>query len=344
MNRDPEPHVSTVHDPNAQDPTPPDVAPDQTLPRKKVGTSRVMRTNDPEGDAAKVAVLTGALPWLREFHGNVVVVKYGGHAMVDEECRRAFAEDMVFLRTCGILPVVVHGGGPQVSAMLSRLGIPTEFRGGLRVTTEQTIGVVRMVLVGQVGPEVVGLINEHGGRAVGLSGEDGGLFTAARTHAIVDGLPVDVGLVGDVVAVDPTPVKALLQAGHIPVISTVGPDKDGVLHNLNADTAAAAVAVALGAVKLVVLTDVEGLYADWPDRDSLVEQIDARELAEILPTLDSGMVPKMAACLRAVEGGVTRATVVDGRLPHALLLEMFTTEGTGTRVVPAEPTQKEATA
>jgi acetylglutamate kinase len=250
----------------------------------------------------------------------------------------------VFLRTCGILPVVVHGGGPQVSAMLSRLGIPTEFRGGLRVTTEQTIGVVRMVLVGQVGPEVVGLINEHGGRAVGLSGQDGGLFTAARTHAIVDGLPVDVGLVGDVVAVDPTPVKALLEAGHIPVISTVGPDKDGVLHNLNADTAAAAVAVALGAVKLVVLTDVEGLYADWPDRDSLVEQIDARELAEILPTLDSGMVPKMAACLRAVEGGVTRATVVDGRLPHALLLEMFTTEGTGTMVVPAEPTQKEATA
>ncbi|MFD2092480.1 acetylglutamate kinase [Blastococcus deserti] len=344
---DPEPHVTTVHDPNAQDPTPPDVAvdvaPPPTGPRKKVGTSRVMRTHDPEGDAQKVAVLTGALPWLREFHGNVVVVKYGGHAMVDEECRRAFAEDMVFLRTCGILPVVVHGGGPQVSAMLSKLGIPTEFRGGLRVTTEEAIGVVRMVLVGQVGPEVVGLINEHGGRAVGLSGEDGGLFTAARTFAVVDGRPVDVGLVGDVVAVDPTPVRALLEAGHIPVISTVGPDKDGVLHNLNADTAAAAVAVALGAVKLVVLTDVEGLYADWPDRDSLVEQIDARELAEILPTLDSGMVPKMAACLRAVEGGVTRATVVDGRLPHALLLEMFTTEGTGTMVVPAA-TEKEGTA
>jgi acetylglutamate kinase len=345
---DPEPHITTIHDPNAQDPTPPDVAPDQRPPRKKVGTSRVMRTNDPEGDAAKVAVLTGALPWLREFHGNVVVIKYGGHAMVDEECRRAFAEDMVFLRTCGILPVVVHGGGPQVSAMLTRLGIPTEFRGGLRVTTEQAIGVVRMVLVGQVGPEVVGLINEHGGRAVGLSGEDGGLFTAARTHAIVDGEPVDVGLVGDVVAVDPTPVTALLEAGHIPVVSTVGPDKDGQVHNLNADTAAAALAVALGAVKLVVLTDVEGLYADWPDRDSLVEQIDARELAEILPTLDAGMVPKMAACLRAVEGGVNRATVVDGRLPHALLLEMFTTEGTGTMVVAADKSSadqdKEATA
>src|SRR4051794_34048173 len=339
----------TTDTPTAQDPTPPDVPVDEKPPpRKRIGTSRVMRKKDPEGDAAKVAVLTGALPWLREFHGNVVVIKYGGHAMVDDECRRAFAEDMVFLRTCGILPVVVHGGGPQVSAMLTRLGIPTEFRGGLRVTTEQSIAVVRMVLTGQVGPEVVNLINQHGGRAVGLSGEDGGLFTAARTHALVDGEPVDVGLVGDVVAVDPSPVLALLEAGHIPVISTVGPDVDGQLHNLNADTAAAAVAVALGAVKLVVLTDVEGLYADWPDRDSLVEQIDATELTEILPTLDSGMVPKMAACLRAVQGGVTRATVVDGRLPHALLLEMFTTEGTGTMVVPATTqkatTEKEGTA
>ena len=328
-----------------EDPTPPDVRIDEPSPQPRlprtVGTRRVMRKHDPEGDARKVAVLTGALPWLKEFHGNVVVVKYGGHAMVDDACRRAFAEDMVFLRTCGILPVVVHGGGPQISSMLTRLGIPSEFRGGLRVTTEQSIDVVRMVLVGQVGPEVVGLINEHGGRAVGLSGEDGGLFTAARTQAVVDGEPVDIGYVGDVVAVDPTPVLALLEAGHIPVVSTVGPDATGQLHNLNADTAAAALAVALGAVKLVVLTDVEGLYADWPDRDSLVQQIDARELAEILPGLDAGMVPKMAACLRAVEGGVRRATVVDGRAPHALLLEMFTTEGTGTMVVPALPTAEE---
>lgn len=316
-----------------QDPTPPDVAVGQ---RKTIGTTRVMRTDDPAGDARKVAVLTGALPWLKEFHGNVVVIKYGGHAMVDDECRRAFADDMVFLRTCGILPVVVHGGGPQISAMLGRLGIESEFRGGLRVTDEQTIGVVRMVLTGQVTPEVVGLINQHGPLAVGLSGEDGGLFTAARTHAIVDGRPVDIGLVGDVVGVDPSPVTALLEAGHIPVVATVAPDRDGVVHNVNADTAAAALAVALGAVKLVVLTDVEGLYADWPDRDSLVQQIDAAELAEILPTLDAGMVPKMAACLRAVEGGVNRATVVDGRTPHALLLEMFTSEGTGTMVVPAE--------
>ncbi|WP_448623575.1 acetylglutamate kinase [Geodermatophilus sp. URMC 64] len=320
-----------------QDPTPPDVAVDEVPPstRKRIGTTRVMRKHDPEGDARKVAVLTGALPWLKEFHGNVVVVKYGGHAMVDEECRRAFAEDMVFLRTCGIHPVVVHGGGPQITEMLTRLGIPSEFRGGLRVTTPETIDVVRMVLTGQVGPDIVGLINQHGSLAVHLSGEDGGLFTAQRTAAIVDGKPVDVGLVGDVVAVDPTPITALLEAGHIPVVASVAPDKDGVVHNVNADTAAAAVAVALGAVKLVVLTDVEGLYADWPDRDSLVQQVDSAELAEILPTLDAGMIPKMAACLRAVEGGVRRATVVDGRMPHALLLEMFTTEGTGTMVVPA---------
>ncbi|MDP5183075.1 acetylglutamate kinase [Blastococcus sp. BMG 814] len=330
-----------------QDPTPPDVridepAPPPKLPRR-VGTSRVMRTHDPEGDAAKVAVLTGALPWLKEFHSHVVVIKYGGHAMVDDECRRAFADDMVFLRTCGILPVVVHGGGPQITEMLGRLGIASEFRGGLRVTTPETIDVVRMVLTGQVGPDIVGLINQHGPMAVHLSGEDGGLLTARRTAAVVDGEPVDVGLVGDISAVDPTPVTALLEAGHIPVVASVAPDADGVVHNVNADTAAAALAAALGAVKLVVLTDVEGLYADWPDRGSLVQQIDARELAEILPDLDAGMIPKMAACLRAVEGGVKRATVVDGRTPHALLLETFTTEGTGTMVVPARD-QKEGTA
>ena len=294
-----------------QDPTPPDVRLDELAPPprlpKKVGTTRVMRTDDPEGDRTKVAVLTGALPWLKEFHGNVVVVKYGGHAMIDEECRRAFAEDMVFLRTCGIQPVVVHGGGPQISAMLARLGIPSEFRGGLRVTTEQTIDVVRMVLVGQVGPEVVGLINEHGPLAIGLSGEDGGLFTAERTQAVVDGEPVDIGLVGDVVSVDPTPILALLAAGHIPVVSTVAPDAHGQLHNVNADSAAAALAVALGAVKLVVLTDVEGLFADWPDRDSLVSMIDAATLRELLPSLESGMIPKMAACLDAVDGGVAKA-------------------------------------
>ena len=288
----------------------------------------------------KASILTETLPWLETYAGKTVVIKYGGNAMVDEDLKRAFAQDIVFMKRCGVHPVVVHGGGPQISAMLKRLGIPSEFRGGLRVTTPEAMEIVRMVMVGQVGRDLVGLINSQSTVAVGLSGEDGGLFTAARTAAVVDGEPVDVGLVGDVVAVDPTPVTALIESGHIPVVATVAPDAAGQVHNVNADTAAAALAVALGAVKLVVLTDVEGLYANWPDRDSLVEQIDATELAEILPTLDAGMVPKMAACLRAVRGGVTRATVVDGRLPHALLLEMFTTEGTGTMVVPADQSRE----
>jgi acetylglutamate kinase len=203
------------------------------------------------------------------------------------------------------------------------------------VTTPETVDVVRMVLVGQVGRELVGLINEHGPHAVGLSGEDAGLLRAERTMAVVDGEPVDVGLVGDVVGVDPTTVLDLVRAGRIPVVSTVAPDAGGQVLNVNADTAAAALAVALEAVKLVVLTDVEGLYSDWPDRSTLVQKISADELDDVLPLIDSGMAPKMAACLRAVRGGVGRATVVDGRLPHALLLEMLTSEGTGTMVVPS---------
>ena len=298
------------------------------------GTSRVMRPDDPAWDANRAAVLTDALPWLKEFFGQTVVIKYGGNAMVDETLKRAFAEDMVFLRYVGIRPVVVHGGGPQVSSMLSRLGIESEFRAGLRVTTPESVDVVRMVLVGQVGRELVGLINEHGPHAVGLSGEDGGLFRAERTQPVVDGEPVDVGLVGDVAGVNPAAVLDLVQAGRIPVVSTVAPEAGGQVLNVNADTAAAALAVALGAVKLVVLTDVEGLYSDWPDSSSLVQQITADELDDVLPQIDSGMAPKMGACLRAVRGGVRRATVVDGRLPHALLLEMLTSEGTGTMVVP----------
>ena len=297
------------------------------------GTTRVMRREDPSWDATRAAVLVDALPWLKEFFGQVVVIKYGGNAMVDETLKRAFAEDMVFLRHVGIRPVVVHGGGPQVSAMLTRLGIPTEFRAGLRVTTPEAVDVVRMVLVGQVGRELVGLINEHGPLAVGMSGEDGGLFRAQRTRPVVDGEPVDVGLVGDVVEVRSAAVLDLVAAGRIPVVSTVAPDTTGQVLNVNADTAAAALAVALGARKLVVLTDVEGLYSDYPDPESLVQKIGADELEQVLPQIDSGMAPKMAACLRAVRGGVNRATVVDGRLQHALLLEMLTSEGTGTMVV-----------
>ncbi|MEJ3749511.1 acetylglutamate kinase [Actinomycetes bacterium KLBMP 9797] len=287
-------------------------------------------------DAAqeKAATLIEALPWLLRFHGATVVVKYGGNAMIDPELQRAFAADMVFLRYVGLKPVVVHGGGPQISAMLKRLGIASEFRGGLRVTTPEAMDVVRMVLVGQVGRELVGLVNEHGPFAVGLSGEDAKLFTAVRRSAYVDGEPVDVGQVGDVERVDVSAVTDLIAAGRIPVISTVAPDADGVLHNLNADTAAAALAIALEARKLVVLTDVPGLYTDWPDTTSLVSQITVDELAKLLPRLESGMAPKMEACLRAVRGGVPAAHVVDGRVPHSTLLEVFTSEGFGTMVVP----------
>jgi acetylglutamate kinase len=282
----------------------------------------------------KAATLIEALPWLVRFAGSTVVVKYGGNAMVDDELRRAFAADMVFLRFAGLKPVVVHGGGPQISSMLGRLGIASEFRGGLRVTTPEAMDVVRMVLVGQVGRELVGLINEHGPFAVGLSGEDARLFTAVRRPAYVDGEAVDVGQVGDVDSVNVSAVTDIVAAGRIPVISTVAPDADGVLHNLNADTAAGALAVALGARKLVVLTDVPGLYTDWPDTTSLVSQIAGDELTALLPRLEAGMVPKMEACLRAVKGGVPAAHVVDGRVAHSTLLEVFTSEGFGTMVTP----------
>ncbi|MGZ0152106.1 acetylglutamate kinase [Kribbella sp. WER1] len=289
----------------------------------------------PADPIEKAAVLTEALPWLKEFHGKTVVVKYGGNAMIDEKLKRAFAEDIVFLRYSGVRVVVVHGGGPQISEMLGRLGIDSEFRGGLRVTTPEAMDVVGMVLVGKVGRELVGLLNAHGPFAVGMSGEDAGLFTAERRTALVDGEQVDIGLVGDVVEVRPEAVVDLIDAGRIPVVSTIAPDEDGQAHNVNADTAAAALAAALGAEKLVVLTDVAGLYRNWPDSDDIITQIDTDELAELLPTLASGMVPKMEACLRAVESGVSRATVIDGRVPHSLLLEIFTDAGSGTQVIPS---------
>jgi len=291
-------------------------------------------TRDRHAALAKAATLTEALPWLERLHDRTVVIKYGGNAMVDDDLRRAFAKDIVFLRYAGLRPVVVHGGGPQISQMLRRLDIDSEFKGGLRVTTAETMDVVRMVLVGQVGRELVGLLNQHGPLAVGLSGEDAGLFTAERTGAVVDGETVDLGLVGDVVDVRPEAVLDLIEAGRIPVVSGVAPDGSGQVHNINADTAASSLAVALGAEKLVVLTDVEGLYADWPASDEVVSQIRAKELEEMMPDLSAGMIPKMQACLRAVRGGVARAHVLDGRVPHALLLEVFTDEGIGTMVLP----------
>ena len=283
---------------------------------------------------AKAAVLVEALPWLERFHGKTVVVKYGGHAMTDETLRAAFAEDVVFLRYAGIRVVVVHGGGPQINAHLDRLGIDQVFTGGLRVTTPETMDVVRMVLVGQVQREIVGLLNQHGPFAVGISGEDARLFTAERRAAVVNGQHVDIGLVGDVVEVDAGIVSGLLADGRIPVVSSVSRAEDGGVYNVNADTAAAALAVALQAEKLVVLTDVEGLYADYPASTDLISQLRADELDSLLPSLADGMVPKMEACLRAVRGGVHTAHVLDGRVPHSLLLEIFTDSGVGTMVLP----------
>jgi acetylglutamate kinase len=301
-------------------------------------------TRDRLAALAKAATLVEALPWLARFHGAVVVLKYGGHAMTDPALQRAFAEDVVFLRYAGLRPVVVHGGGPQITAHLDRLGIASEFRGGLRVTTPEAMEVVRMVLVGQVNGDVVRLVNDHGPFAVGLSGEDGGLLTARRRTTVVGGEEVDLGLVGDVTEVDPGTVRALLADGRIPVVATVARGAEGAPYNVNADSAAAAIAVALGAQKLVVLTDVEGLYASWPDgggddgdpgeHGDVVSEITAGELARLLPSLSAGMAPKMEACLRAVRGGVPQAHVLDGRVPHAVLVEVFTDSGVGTMVLP----------
>lgn len=284
---------------------------------------------------SKATTLVEALPWLESFRGALVVVKYGGNAMTDDTLKAAFAQDIAFLRYAGLRPVVVHGGGPQIKTMLDRLGLESQFRGGLRVTTPDVMDVVRMVLTGQVGRELVGLLNQHGPVAVGLSGEDAHLFGARRRGVTVDGEDHDLGLVGDVVEVNPGAVLDLLDAGRIPVVSTIAPDldEDGQVLNVNADTAAAALAAALGARKLVILTDVEGIYANWPDRGSLLSELRLGPARELLTRVDAGMIPKLEACIRAVEAGVPRAHVVDGRQPHSVLLEIFTSEGIGTMVL-----------
>jgi len=291
--------------------------------------------------AVKARVLAEALPWLKQLHGQIIVVKYGGNAMTDDVLKQAFAADMAFLRNCGIHPVVVHGGGPQISRMLARLGVAGDFKGGFRVTTPEVLEVARMVLFGQVGRELVGLINAHGPYAVGITGEDAALFTAVRRNVTVDGVATDIGLVGDVAEVDTDAVRDLIAAGRIPVVSTLAPDADGVVHNINADTAAAALAAALGAEKLLMLTDVAGLYTRWPDTDSLVSEIDTAALTRLVPQLESGMVPKVEACLRAVAGGVPSAHIIDGRVQHCVLVELFTDAGTGTKVSAPEAGHRE---
>ena len=292
--------------------------------------------------AVKASTLIESLPWLKTFHDQIMVIKFGGNAMVDPELQRTFAEDIVYLRYAGIRPVVVHGGGPQISRMLDRLGIESEFRGGYRVTSPEAMDVVRMVLTGQISRDIVSHINEHGPLASAMSGEDAGLFEGQRRMVEVDGETVDLGLVGDVVGVNAATVFEQLAAGRIPVISSIAPDRDapGQVLNVNADAAAAAVAVALSAAKLVILTDVAGLYSDWPNRESLVSVIGAGSLRAMLPSLESGMIPKMSACLDAVDGGVPKAAIIDGRIPHSILLEVFTQSGIGTEVVKTDPAKE----
>jgi acetylglutamate kinase len=290
----------------------------------------------------KAQILIEALPWLTRHHGKTVVIKFGGNAMVDEDLKAAFAQDVVFLRHAGLRPVVVHGGGPQISAQLEKLGLTSEFKAGLRVTTPETMDVVRMVLAGQVQRELVGLLNQHGPLAVGMTGEDAHTMSAVKRYTEIDGERVDLGRVGDVTAIDTGAIQALLDDGRIPVVSSIArsaeaSEKGGQVFNINADTAAAALAAALGAETLMVLTDVEGLYADWPNSDDVISQLTASELEKLLPELASGMVPKMEGCLHAVRNGVNTARVIDGRVQHSILLEIFTDEGIGTMVVPDAP-------
>ena len=273
------------------------------------------------------------LEWLSPHAGSTVVVKYGGNAMTDEALQDAFAHTIVLLHAAGIRPVVAHGGGPQITDMLKRLGIASEFRGGYRVTTPESMDVVRMVLTGQVQRDIVTRINRIKPYAVGLSGEDAHLFTAERRTATVDGESVDIGLVGDVTQVRSQLITSLLDAGYIPVVSSVGLSVEGEIFNVNADTVAGALAAAVGASSLLVLTDVEGLYRDWPNSTEVVHEIGSAELRQLLPNLDSGMIPKMEACLRAVDLGVPAAYVINGRVPYEPVFRAFTDDWSGTRVV-----------
>jgi acetylglutamate kinase len=275
----------------------------------------------------KAQTLIEASPWIRKFQGKVFVVKFGGNAMVDEKLQQAFASDIAFLNLVGIKAVIVHGGGPQITARLSELGMKSEFVDGLRVTSPEAIDVIRDVLMNEISAPLASMVENVGAKAVVYNGATEGLFTAAITRS-------DLGLVGEVVSVDAGVINQALEANLIPVISTVAPDSSGQLVNVNADLAAASLSIALGAEKLVVLTDVPGLYSDWPDRDSLVSELNASELEELLPDLESGMIPKMQACLNAVRGGVSRAHIIDGRVSHSVLLEVFTPSGIGTLVLP----------
>jgi acetylglutamate kinase len=278
-----------------------------------------------------VATLLEALPYIREFHGRTVVIKYGGAAMEDPELREEFARDVVLLKYVGMNPIVVHGGGPDITSYMERLGMPVEFVGGLRVSSAETVEVAKMVLVGKVNKDIVLRINRHGQAAVGLSGDDGNLFRVRRQRAPGG---EDIGFVGEIQRVDVDVIRHIAQ-DYIPVIASVGADEEGNSYNVNADAAASAVARAMGAYKVLFLTDVRGWLRDPDDPDSLVSEATADEVEAALPSISGGMRPKLQACLDAIHGGVDNAYIIDGRLPHSLLLELFTHAGIGTKIGPA---------
>ncbi|MFB7030207.1 MULTISPECIES: acetylglutamate kinase [unclassified Streptomyces] len=334
MSAPPSPLLPAPAPPPAPPSPPPPAAPCSCSSTPAEHTERTERTA-----LSKARVLAEALPWLARHRGRTVVIKFGGNAMVDARLKAAFAQDVLFLLHAGLKPVVVHGGGPQIGAQLDRLGLESRFEAGLRVTTDETMDVVRMVLAGQVQRELVGLLNGHGPHAVGLTGEDARLMTAVRHYAEAGGKAVDIGRVGEVARVDTGIVRTLVEDGRIPVISSVARSEDakdaagGGVFNVNADTAAAALAAALGAETLLVLTDVEGVYADWPHGE-VVPRMTAAELTALAPRLSAGMIPKAEGCLYAVNNGVRTARVIDGRVEHAVLAQVFTDGGTGTEIVP----------
>tara|TARA_B100001179_G_scaffold204293_1_gene166941 strand:- start:7298 stop:8236 length:939 start_codon:yes stop_codon:yes gene_type:complete len=308
---------------------------DKTPPLRLVDPDETREESDlTAGDSRSVGdhlqnaeLLVEILPYIQRWRGKIVVIKYGGNAMTDGALAARFAEDVVLMHQVGILPLVVHGGGPQIGDLMERLGKEPEFRDGLRVTDAETLDIARMVLVGKVNRDIVGSINVHGPLAVGVSGEDGGLITAAARNP-------ELGFVGDVASVDPTLLTKLFAEGLIPVMSTIGADASGQAYNINADTVAGAVAEAIGAEKVVYLTDVDGLYEDLDDKGSLIRQIRADELQHRIESGDvtGGMIPKIEACIRAVNNGVTSAHLLDGRIPHVALLEIFTDAGIGTMI------------
>lgn len=295
---------------------------------------------------ARAEILLEALPYIRRYSGKTMVIKYGGHAMVDEALKESFAQDVVLLKYVGINPVIVHGGGPQITQLLAQLGIESRFVRGMRVTDQATMDVVEMVLVGRVNREIVSLINRHGGRAVGLSGKDGGLILARKLtvpDAQAGGRRIDIGLVGEVRAVDPAVIAALDRSDFIPVIAPIGVGEGGETYNINADVVAGEVAEALGAEKLILLTDVEGIR----DADGrLISTLDAERAAELIRSgvIGEGMIPKVECCIEALRGGTRKTHIIDGRVKHAVLLEIFTRAGVGTEVVRARPRRRGAEA